>query len=158
MTFPDDIKVNEKRENSSNKCNRISGVTVIVLASSAVDSEFESLQSQTKGNKIGICCFSTKRKVYLWTIVSVSQHYKILIKRVGLVQSEHHHHLIEMQLALAMIWLKNYLLDVKKTITHSHKCNTYPWYHNLSNFVYSPRWKFSWKDIPCQLLFQFLQN
>jgi hypothetical protein len=33
---------------------------VSVLASNAVDRGFESLSSQTKDYKIGICCFSAK--------------------------------------------------------------------------------------------------
>jgi hypothetical protein len=39
---------------------RIGGVMVSVLASSAVDRGFESRSHQTKGYKIGICCFATK--------------------------------------------------------------------------------------------------
>jgi hypothetical protein len=38
--------------------NRNGGVMVSVLASSAVDREFEPRSGQTKENKIGICCFS----------------------------------------------------------------------------------------------------
>ena len=40
--------------------NRIGGVMVSVLASSAVDLEFESRSGQMKDYKIGICCFSAK--------------------------------------------------------------------------------------------------
>ena len=40
--------------------NRIGGVTVSVLASSVVDRRFEPWSGQTKGYKIGICCFSAK--------------------------------------------------------------------------------------------------
>ena len=40
--------------------NRIGGVIVNVLASSAVDHGFELRSGQTKDYKIGICCFSTK--------------------------------------------------------------------------------------------------
>ena len=40
--------------------DRIGGVMVSVLASSAVDRGFESPSGQTKDNKIGICCFSAK--------------------------------------------------------------------------------------------------
>ena len=40
--------------------NRIGGVMVSVLASSAVDCGFESRLGQTKDYKIGICCFSAK--------------------------------------------------------------------------------------------------
>ena len=40
--------------------NRISGVIVSMLASSAVDHGFESRSGQTKDYEIGICCFSTK--------------------------------------------------------------------------------------------------
>ena len=39
---------------------------VSVLASSAVDHEFESRSGQTKDYTIGICCFSTKH-VALWS-------------------------------------------------------------------------------------------
>ena len=40
--------------------NRIGGVMVSVLASSAVDREFEPLSSHTKDYRIGICCFFAK--------------------------------------------------------------------------------------------------
>ena len=40
--------------------NRIGGVMVSVLASSAVDRAFEPLSGQTKDYEIGICCFSAK--------------------------------------------------------------------------------------------------
>jgi hypothetical protein len=40
--------------------NRINGVMVTVLDSSAVDRVFESRTSQTKDYRIGICCFSSK--------------------------------------------------------------------------------------------------
>ena len=40
--------------------NRIDGVLVSVLTSSAVDCGFEPRLGQTKDYKIGICCFSTK--------------------------------------------------------------------------------------------------
>jgi hypothetical protein len=40
--------------------NRISGVMVSVLSSSAVDRGFEPWSSQTKDYKINICCFSAK--------------------------------------------------------------------------------------------------
>ena len=40
--------------------NRIGGVMVKVLDSSAVDRGFEPRSGQTKDYKIGICCFSAK--------------------------------------------------------------------------------------------------
>jgi hypothetical protein len=40
--------------------NHISGVMDSVFASSAVDRGFEPRSGETKDNKIGICCFSTK--------------------------------------------------------------------------------------------------
>ena len=40
--------------------NRIGGVMVNVLVSSAVDRGFEPQSGQTKDYEIGICCFSTK--------------------------------------------------------------------------------------------------
>ena len=42
----------------SQQRNRIGGVMVSVLASSAVDRGFEPWSGQTKDYKIGICCFS----------------------------------------------------------------------------------------------------
>ena len=39
-------------------------------------------------------------------------------KRVGLVQSGHHHHLIEIELILAMIYLKNSSFGVKQSLAH----------------------------------------
>ena len=41
-------------------CNRIGGVMISVLASSAVDRGFEQRSGQTKDCKTGICCFSAK--------------------------------------------------------------------------------------------------
>jgi hypothetical protein len=38
--------------------NHIGGVMVSMLASSAVDCEFEPQSSQTEDYTIGICCFS----------------------------------------------------------------------------------------------------
>jgi hypothetical protein len=40
--------------------NRIGGVMVSMLASSAVDRGFKPRSGQTKDYKIGICCFSAK--------------------------------------------------------------------------------------------------
>ena len=40
--------------------NRIGGVMVNVLVSSAVDREFEPQSGQTKDYEIGICCFPAK--------------------------------------------------------------------------------------------------
>jgi hypothetical protein len=40
--------------------NRIGGVMISVLASSAVDRGFEHRSGQTKDYTIGICCFSAK--------------------------------------------------------------------------------------------------
>ena len=45
---------------SSTILNRIGGVMVSVLTSSAVDRGFEPRSGQTKDYKIGICCFSAK--------------------------------------------------------------------------------------------------
>ena len=45
---------------SHNVINRIGGVMVSVLASSAEDRGFEPRSSQTKDYKIGICSFSAK--------------------------------------------------------------------------------------------------
>jgi hypothetical protein len=40
--------------------NRIGGVVFSVLSTSVVDRGIEPWSGQTKGYKIGICCFSTK--------------------------------------------------------------------------------------------------
>ena len=68
------------------------------------------------------CCF--------W----VSWHYKNPAQHVGLVQSGHHHHLIEMQLVLAMIWLKNSSLGVKDNN------------HSLTQFITFLHWHCSNKE------------
>ena len=93
---------------------------ISALASSAVDLGFEHRSGQIKDYKIGIRCLSAKnaelrRKNNDWLArnqdnvsewgdmsilglfnVSVSLHYKNPTKRVGLVQSGHHHqHLFE---------------------------------------------------------------
>ena len=44
----------------THKINRIDGVMVSVLASSAIDRGFEPRSGQTKDYKIGMCCFSAK--------------------------------------------------------------------------------------------------
>ena len=105
-----------------------------IRASNAVDRGFEPRMLQIVDSnhdrvklmtKIGICCFfanhtALRRKSKDWlarnqdnvsecqqTVISMSQHYKNPTKRVGLVQSEPHYHLIENQLILAMIQPKN---------------------------------------------------
>jgi hypothetical protein len=44
--------------------NRTSGVMIRMLASSAVDREFEHRSGQSKDYKIGICCFSAKHTAF----------------------------------------------------------------------------------------------
>ena len=44
----------------SSTLNRVGGVMVSVLSSSAVDREFEPRSGQNKDYEIGICCFSAK--------------------------------------------------------------------------------------------------
>jgi hypothetical protein len=46
---------------------------VSVLASSAVDREFETRSGQTKDNKIGICCFSAKHAALRRTVLLVEE-------------------------------------------------------------------------------------
>ena len=97
--------------------NRIDGVMVSVLASSAVERGFEPRSGQTKDYKIGICCFSAKHaalrskskdwlarnqnNVFEWSDMSTrgllfqwTSTTKKTTKRVGLEQSGTHHHLI----------------------------------------------------------------
>ena len=52
--------VNKERSNKY----RIGGVMVSVLASSAVDREFEFRSGQTKDYKINICCFTTNHAAF----------------------------------------------------------------------------------------------
>ena len=101
-----------------NILNRISGIIVDVLASSAIDCGFEPRSGQTKDYKIGICCFSTKhatlrrksRDSLAWNQNNVSERsdmsicrllfqwantFKNPTQRVGLEQSGPHHHLNE---------------------------------------------------------------
>jgi hypothetical protein len=71
-----------------------------VASSGAVDHGFEPRSVQPKDYTIGISSESGKyvrvgRHVYPQTGVSVSWQYKHPTKRVGLVQSGLHHHLIE---------------------------------------------------------------
>ena len=89
---------------------------ISVFASSAVDREFEPRSGQTKDNQIGICCFSTQHAALrrkskdclarnqnnmssgatcLSTHCCFSELALYKSKRVGLVQSGPHHHLIE---------------------------------------------------------------
>ena len=48
------------RDSPSRCSNRLDGVMVSVLISSAVDCVFEPQKGQTKDYEIGICCFSAK--------------------------------------------------------------------------------------------------
>jgi hypothetical protein len=57
-TFCAIILQNDVLCNYAAKFNRIGGVMVSGLASSAVDREFEPRSGQTKDYKIGICCIS----------------------------------------------------------------------------------------------------
>ena len=88
---------------------------VRVLASSAVDFGFEPQSGQTKTKKLVFVyspqsmqhkgerlvdsesgyCVRVGRCVYPRTVVSVSSHYKNPTKRIYLVQSGSHYHLIE---------------------------------------------------------------
>ena len=122
-----------------------------VVASNAVDWGFVPQSSQTKDQNIGMCCFSVKHtalrsrstywltwnqnNVSKWndmstgerTVVSKSQHYKNQTKLVGLVQSRHHLHHIDMLFVLTMIQLQNCPFGVTNNnylLTHSSiKCN-----------------------------------
>jgi hypothetical protein len=54
------------------------------------------------------------------TAISMCLGYEIQAKRVCLVQSRHHYHIIEVLLALAMKLLKNCTLGVKQqSLTHN---------------------------------------
>ena len=85
-----------------------------MLASSAVDRGFKPRWDETKDFKIDICCFSAKhaalrRKSKDWLALNQNNvsdwgnmstrgllfQYKNPTKRVGLVQSGPHHHLIK---------------------------------------------------------------
>jgi hypothetical protein len=56
------VALNTNNQIESNVvCNRIGGVVIKVLASSAVDRGLEPRSGQTKDYKIGICCFSAKQ-------------------------------------------------------------------------------------------------
>ena len=98
--------------------NHIGDVIVIVVALCEVDRGFEFQSGQTIDYTIGICCFSAKRaalrsknkgwfarnqnNVSEWSDMSThgllfqwARPVQNLTKRVGLVQSEHHYHLID---------------------------------------------------------------
>ena len=105
--------------------NRIGDEMISVLTSRAVDCEFDTLSGQTIDYKIGICCFSAKhtalwRKSKDWLAWNqhnqsewgdISTHRLVFqwpstknpTKHAGLVQSEPHHHFIEIYLVLIMI-------------------------------------------------------
>ena len=59
-TFIVSILNNKQYNSNSNQLNRIGGVMVSVLASSAVDRGFDPRSGQTKDYEIGMCCFSAK--------------------------------------------------------------------------------------------------
>jgi len=106
--------------------NCIGDVMVSMLPSSAVDRVFKPRSGQTKHYEIGICCNSIKQTAWrkkskdglAWNQDNVSEcgdmsmsgllfqwasTIKIQTKRVCLVQSGPHHHLIENWLILAII-------------------------------------------------------
>ena len=62
------------------------------------------------------------RHVYLWSFSSVRrQHYEYSTKRGGLIQSGRHHHLVEMYLGLALIYMYLIYYSIAKqqsVITH----------------------------------------
>jgi hypothetical protein len=67
----------QKSKSNGYSLNLVGGITVSVLASSAIDRGFEHRSGETKDYNISICCFSAKhtavgRHVYLRTVVSVS--------------------------------------------------------------------------------------
>ena len=90
---------------------------------------------------VGICCLSAKhtalRRKNGWHGIGIMRQecsdmsihselvlYKNPTKCAGLVHHRHHHHLIEMQFVLVIIWLKSYLLGVKQqshSVTFSEK-------------------------------------
>ena len=95
-----------------------------VLASSVVDRDFEPWSGKTKDYEIDICCFSTKHVAlrskskdwFAWNHGNMSEwndmstrgllfqqtsSRKIQFKCAGLVQSEHHCHLVKCNLFLA---------------------------------------------------------
>ena len=76
------------RDSPSRCSNRLDGVMVSVLISSAVDCVFEPQKGQTKDYEIGICCFSAKH-------AALRRKSKDPTQRVGLEQSGPHHYLIE---------------------------------------------------------------
>jgi hypothetical protein len=60
-TYTDPYRyVSHTQKYHTKAANRIGSVMVGVLASNAVDREFEPRSGQTKEYKIGICCFSAK--------------------------------------------------------------------------------------------------
>jgi hypothetical protein len=98
--------------------DRIGGVMVSVLASSAVDREFEPRSGQTNDYEIGICCFSAKHAALRkkskywsalnqnnvsewrdmstrWLLFQWASTIKIQLKSVGPEQIGSHHHPIE---------------------------------------------------------------
>ena len=87
--------------NLHNFSNRIGGVMVSVIASSAVDRGFETWLGQTKDYKISICCLSAKhaalrRKSKSQNNVSADCCFselalKYTTKRLGLTQRGHNH-------------------------------------------------------------------
>ena len=114
---------------------------VSVLSCSAVDHGFVPRLCQVEGYVIGICCFYAKHEevraktgwlgiliMYLsWMpFLTISEQALCRIQKyVGLVQSRHYHHRIEMQL-LTIIYLKNLSFGIKRTITHKRESSIRP--------------------------------
>ena len=84
---------------------------VSVLASNVVNRGFEPRSMQTTDYEIGICCFSAKyaalrRKSKDWLDMSISGLLcQYPTKRVGLVQTGHHNHLIENLLPVDLVMI-----------------------------------------------------
>ena len=97
-------------DTTCNPPNRIGGVMLSVLASSAVDCRFEPRSGQTQDHKFGICSFSAKHtalrrkskdwlarnqnNVSEWSDMSTCG-LLLQLERVDLEQSGPYHHLIE---------------------------------------------------------------
>ena len=124
---------------------------VSVLASYSIDRRFESRSGQTKNYKIGICCFAVKHaalrrtnkhliarnqdNVSEWGVMSIhgllfrwSNTINRTTKRVGLVQSGPHHHLIKNLHVLVTISLSSKSSGRKCSVSFRYTSLRHDWH------------------------------
>ena len=95
----------------------------MIFAASLLSTQHQDMRTNTGLLKARIMCSEWSNMSTCGLLFSVSQHYRNPTKHVGLLLRRYHQHLIEMQLVLAMIELKNCSVDIKQqSLIHCNQC------------------------------------